>query len=374
LDDSIINKKINFLFPLAVIPIPNIDVNTTWIQIGLTVAGGNEQGNELNQLEKPYGIYVYDDETIYVSDESNHRIMEWRIGTMNGRIAAGGNGKGNRDDQLNRPLNVIVDEQTDSLLICDTGNKRIVRWPRQNGTHGETIISKVYCNDIAMDKYGYLYVSDHFAEEVKRWKIGDRNGIVVAGGNGKGDRFDQLNYPTFIIVDQDQTVYVSDNNNYRVMKWTKGGKEGIVVAGGQGKGNNLRQMSNCRGVIVDQAGSVYVVDQDNHRVMRWLKDASEGSVIVGGQSGRGNDRLHAPSDLTFDRQNNLYVVDRCNHRIQKFNISNSVDSKKTTNEEHGFRNGSESKEASSAGKVRRTKEKDETEIELEDNSCAFSEK
>ena len=204
--------------------------------MGLTIIGGNEPGDELNQLTKPYGIYIYDDQTIYVSDEYNHRIIEWRRDTMKCRIVAGGNGQGRRNDQLNAPLNVIVDRQTDSFLICDCGNKRIVRWSRQNARNGETIISKVNCDGIAMDKSGYIYVSDHFTQEVKRWKIGDQNGTIVAGGNQKGDCLDQLNYPTFIFVDQDQSVYVSDNHNHRVMQWKKGAKEGLVVAGGQGQG------------------------------------------------------------------------------------------------------------------------------------------
>ena len=39
------------------------------------------------------------------------------------RIVAGGNGVGQRNDQLNYPQSVIVDYRTDSLIICDTGNK-----------------------------------------------------------------------------------------------------------------------------------------------------------------------------------------------------------------------------------------------------------
>ncbi|CAF4697093.1 unnamed protein product, partial [Rotaria magnacalcarata] len=44
------------------------------------------------------------------------------------------------------------------------------------------------------------------------------------------------------------------------MKWMKGTKEGIIVAGGQGKGNGLTQLPNPRGVVVDQLGTVYVAD------------------------------------------------------------------------------------------------------------------
>jgi sugar lactone lactonase YvrE len=257
-----------------------------------------------------------------VADSNNHRIVEWKSGATTGQVVAGGNGKGNRNDQLNGPLSVIVDKQNDCLLISDYGNKRIVRCARRNNTSGQTIISSVACCGLAMDNDGYLYVSDVSKHEVKRYKMGERNGTVVAGGNGQGARLDQLNTPYHICIDQDHSVYVSDESNHRVIKWVKGVKEGIVVAGGQGQGNGLTQLSNPRGVMVDQLGTIYVAEQGNHRVMRWLKGAREGSVIVGanGEGGQAN-QLNTPLGLSFDRQNNLYVVDHYNHRVQKFHIN-----------------------------------------------------
>ncbi len=69
-----------------------------------------------------------------------------------------------------------------------------------------------------MDNDGYVYVSDYTEYEVRRWKIGDTNGIVVDGGNGLVYcRLDQLNYPYYIFVDQDHSVYVSDKGNHRVV-------------------------------------------------------------------------------------------------------------------------------------------------------------
>ncbi|CAF1537806.1 unnamed protein product [Rotaria sp. Silwood1] len=105
----------------------------------------------------------------------------------------------------------------------------------------------------------------------------------------------------------------------------EGAKQGIVVAGGQGKGNGLTQLTSPQGVVVDQLGTVYVADWENNRIMRWPKGATQGSVIVGGNgSGEQSNQLNGSIGLSFDRHGNLYVVDWGNHRVQKFNIHLNV--------------------------------------------------
>ncbi|CAF5188451.1 unnamed protein product, partial [Rotaria sp. Silwood1] len=106
-----------------------------------------------------------------------------------------------------------------------------------------------------MDENGSLYVVDDGKHEVRRYRREESEGTVVAGGNGNGNRLDQLYEPRYVFVDRDQSVYVSERGNHRVMKWMKGAKQGIVVAGGQGQGNGLTQLSNPRGVVVGQLGT-----------------------------------------------------------------------------------------------------------------------
>ncbi|CAF1402404.1 unnamed protein product [Rotaria sordida] len=243
----------------------------------------------------------------------------------NGQVVAGGNGQGNRLDQLDRPTDVLIDKDTDSLIICDRENRRVVQWSRRSGTTQEEIlIDNIACRGLAMDDQRYLYISDNDKHEVRRYQIGDKNGTIVAGGNGKGDGLNQLNWPAYIFVDQQQTVYVSDNSNHRVMKWNKGAKEGIVVAGGQGKGNALTQLSRPQGLFVDTLGIIYVADSNNDRVMRWPKGAKQGTVIVGGNGkGAGANQFKTPIGLSFDRHGNLYIVDGGflgNDRVQRFSI------------------------------------------------------
>ncbi|CAF5044715.1 unnamed protein product [Rotaria sp. Silwood1] len=299
----------------------DIHPNAKWAQNGITVAGGNGSGSEPNHLSFPFGLYVDDDQTIYVADWGNHRIVEWKSGATNGKVVAGGNGEGNGAHQLNDPRDVIINKESDSLIISDGENNRVVRWPRRNGTRGETIISNISCWGLTMDDNGYLYVVDAVEHEVRRYKIGDTRGTVVAGGNGEGHRLDQLSNPDYVFVGRDHSVYVSDNKNNRVMKWEERAKQGIVVAGDQGEGNSLTQLNGPLGIVVDQLGTVYVADVGNHRIMRWPKGATQGSVIVGG-NGRGaqSNQLSLPIGLSFDRHGNLYVVDHGNHRVQKFNI------------------------------------------------------
>ncbi|CAF4241399.1 unnamed protein product [Rotaria magnacalcarata] len=307
----------------------NIPANAKWSQKGVTVAGGNGHGGATDQLNQPYGLFVDDDQTVVIADWGNHRIMQWKKGdTTNGKVVAGGNSQGYGLDQLNRPTDVLIDKETDSLIICDRDNRRVVRWSRHRGTtQGEILIDNINCRGLAMDHQRYLYVSNGGAE-VRRyqWQWRDKNGTLVAGGNGNGDGLNQLSFPAYLFVDRQQNIYVSDNGNHRVMKWSKGAKEGIVVAGGQGEGNALTQLKNANGLFVDMLGTLHVADSLNHRVMRWTQGAQQGTVIVGGNGeGEGANQFAVAIGLSFDRRGNLYVADRYNHRVQRFSLKYLLD-------------------------------------------------
>lgn len=91
-----------------------------------------------------------------------------------------------------------------------------------------------------------------------------------------------------------------------MIKWMKDAKEGIVVSGGQGKGNNLTQLSHPIGVIVDHLGNVQVANPGNYRIMCWLKGSKIGSIVVG-EYGKGDqsNQIDYSEDLSFDREDNL---------------------------------------------------------------------
>ncbi|CAF3305228.1 unnamed protein product [Rotaria socialis] len=255
----------------------NIPANAKWKQNGVTVAGCYRGGDATNQLWGSHSLFVDDDQTVVIADHENHRIIQWKNGdTANGQAIAGDKGIGNELHQLTSPTDVLMDIETDSLIICDQWNRRVVRWSRRSDTtQGEILIDNIACARLAIDEQRYLYASDVLKHEVRRYQLGEKNGTLAAGGNGKGGGLNQLSYPTYFFVDRDHSVYVSDCNNCRVMKWVEGAKEGIVVAGGQCSGSALIQLSHPNGIFVGTLGTLYVAVQGNHRVMRWTQGLKE---------------------------------------------------------------------------------------------------
>lgn len=290
-----------------------IPVNATWSQSGVTI---------VSDLKEPQSIVFVDDQTILIADLGNHRIMQYNKNGMEGKVVAGGRGSGTELYQLNQPINFLIDHENDSLIICENGNRRVIQWSLQNITRqGAVLLNSITCSALALDEQRNLYVSDTEKNEVRRYQLGEKNGTLVAGGNGAGSNLNQLSNPYYLFVDREMSVYVSDNKNQRVMKWNKDATAGVIVAGGKGSGSSLDQLAAPDGLFVDSFGTVYVVEHDNNRVTRWHEGAKAGTVIAGGHGlGSGANQFKAPFGLSFDLRGNLYVADTDNGRVQYFAI------------------------------------------------------
>ena len=128
---------------------------------------------------------------------------------------------------------MLVDDESDSLIICDNRNKRVVRWPRRNGTSAETRVGGAGCWGLTMDHDGSLYIVDFDNHAVWRHRKGQTLGSIVARGNHRGYQPDQLSFPKYAFIDRDYSVYVTSGRG-RVMKWVRGAVEGTAVTGDSG--------------------------------------------------------------------------------------------------------------------------------------------
>jgi hypothetical protein len=83
-----------------------------------------------------------------------------------------------------------------------------------------------------------------------RW---NRNGVIIAGGNGPGHALSELNQPRGIFLDDNNNIiYIADHGNNRIVKWSLGASVGQVVAGGNGNGSSSDQLNSPSKVVVDK--------------------------------------------------------------------------------------------------------------------------
>ncbi|CAF3719553.1 unnamed protein product, partial [Adineta steineri] len=305
------------------IPSVIIDHNTKWKQNAITVAGRLAFGNQSNELSGPLSVYVDDDNRcIYIADNVNNRIVKWEFGADKGEIVQRKNQPGNPENILNLPRDVLLDKEKKFLIICNFDNRQVMKWSLYSDNQVDPVMIRVIpCWGLAMDNNGDLYVSEWDKHQVRRFYDGDRQGTVVAGGNGQGNQFNQLNQPHYIFVDKDHSVYIADYMNNRVMKWIKNAVQGSLIVPGQVFNENPSSSVQPISVIVDHMGNIYVSSKDSHQITRWSPGEIEGTTVVGEKEyGWGPTQLINPQALSFDQQGNLYVVDSGNHRIQKFVI------------------------------------------------------
>lgn len=129
------------------------------------MAGGNGQGSGLNQLSSPSGLFVDDEDAIYIVDGTNERVIKWKPGDSSGQVVAGGNGAGNQTDQLDEATNIVVDKNG-TMFMCDSRNARVLRWIKGEN-QAQIIIANILCWRLAMDYEGSLYIGDARANAVR---------------------------------------------------------------------------------------------------------------------------------------------------------------------------------------------------------------
>ena len=68
---------------------------------------------------------------------------------------------------------------------------------------------------------------------------------------------------------------MADCGNDRIMGWMEEGKEGNIIVGGNGEGEKSNQLNGAVGLSFDRQGNLYVVENGNHRVQKFNIDGGE---------------------------------------------------------------------------------------------------
>jgi PKD-like domain/Secretion system C-terminal sorting domain/NHL repeat len=166
--------------------------------------------------------------------------------------------------------------------------------------------------DMCLDAAGNMYIVDGVLYGVVKYAAGSSQGVIVAGGNGKGTALNQFFAPQGIAIDADGNLFVSDDLMNRVTKWAPGATSGVVVAGGNGSGSAANQLNGPQNICLDAANNIYIADRWNNRIQKWAPGATTGITVAGGS------QLAEPLDVGVDDTGNVYVADYWNNRILKW--------------------------------------------------------
>jgi hypothetical protein len=208
-------------------------------KVKLLTKGGHEWidvAGQNNEMHLTRGVWVDKYGNVYATDIDNNRVLKYKPDSSVGKTVAGGNGYGSGLDQLAKPTSVVVDFQG-NLYINDEDNQRVVKWAPgaksgivvagngalldilpPGGSKNPIYASATTTTGLTGISQTVLYISDKAKNDVEMWPEGASSGVVVAGGNGRGDLPCQLNKPfaNFICGNY---LYVADRDNARIQRF-----------------------------------------------------------------------------------------------------------------------------------------------------------
>jgi uncharacterized protein (TIGR03437 family) len=329
---------------------------------------------------------------LYVSDTANNRVLVWKdsvhfrngdpadlvVGQPNLRT-----GVANVDTQgspnpsrtsLSAPAGIAVNPNDGTLYVADSGNNRVLRYPRPVNQSGrispDVVIGQLDFNSslsaavnasslngpggLAVGPNGDLFVADSGNNRVLEFPVGAGNGAAAIRVFGQPSMTasvkpsqvspQTLAAPQGIVVDQASNLYVADAGANRVLIFSNtqnaspSGMAANFVIGqvsfGVSSGGSLKSPV---GVGIDSSGQIYVADNGNNRVLVYQSlvflpvAGATATGVVGQQSVSGTnpnwdspdglataEGLYSPVGVYLDRQDTLYVGDAGNNRVVQF--------------------------------------------------------
>jgi uncharacterized protein (TIGR03437 family) len=272
---------------------------------GIAGMGGELMAASASALNSPMGVAVAPTGVVYIADTYNHRIRavsaDGTIATVAG-TGTSGTGAENQpwtQTALRGPRGVCVDRQ-DTLFIVDTSNHRVLRAapgalmataagngsPGAAGDGGSARLAQLdQPGACAVDTAGNLFIADTLNHRIRKVTAA---GIIstLAGSGQPGASGDEgpataacLNSPSGVTADDNGNVFVADTGNQVIRQVTPDGIihliAGQYAAGFAGDGGPATSalLDAPAGLVLDGAGDLYLADSGNNRVRRLVPGA-----------------------------------------------------------------------------------------------------
>ena len=218
------------------------------------------------------------------------------------------------------PTELAVDTQGNVYMI-DGGNHRVQKfdkdgnfvlmWGSPGAGDGQFFFQAppAHYGSIAVDKDGYIYVTDHH-NRVQKF---DSNGNFLM-------KFGRTGYPDGefyslygVAVDDQGNIYTTDWTKYEIQKFDS---EGQFLQKWEVPSCKQGGISSPYNLVIDEQGQLYVTQQMGNCIQKF--DLQGNLLHQWGELGNAEGQFNKPLSLALDAQGNLYVSDNENSRIQKF--------------------------------------------------------
>jgi hypothetical protein len=305
-----------------------------------TTNTANSGGVSANSLSDPVGLAVDSGGNLYIADDQNNRVLEYKTplptnttaDIVLGQLDFIHNG-GNLTDAkgLYVPLSAATDTSVtpNRFYIADSQNSRVL---------------------------GYKDVTSFVNGSSADLVIGQPDFLSGTANDG-GLSASSLNDPFGVVVDSGGNLYVADEANNRVLEYNTpfaacgsfpcvGGAANRVFGQGgsfttntaNNGGVTANSLDEPWGVAVDASGDLYVADAGNNRVLEYntprTTDTTADHVFGQGgifttntanKSGLSANSLYSPAGAAVDSAGNLYIADEGNNRVLEYNTPLTTD-------------------------------------------------
>lgn len=298
-------------------------------------------------LFEPYGIAVDAENTYYITDSANNRVV--RVSAASGVVTnlaglAGPGGAGALDGfgefaRFFSPQGIVTTGS--GLIVADSGNHVI----RRVGFDGvvETIagdLSQAPFNAGEADGIGsaaqfnspaglaigpgdVLYVADVLNDAIRKMDLASGAVTTIARG---------LNHPTAIAVAGDGTIYVADTGNHSIKAFREGEAPRLIAGSNSRFASGLLNAPNGanalfrlpRGLFWAGGKTELLVADSGNGVLRRIFNLAAPAAAVETYSNTGQAGLRTPVGLVRDNNGNYLMVDLDAGQIRIIRISQTV--------------------------------------------------
>ncbi len=295
---------------------------------GITLAADQVIGAAGNQAQfnRPRGIAVAPDGSLYVADSGNHRIQH--LDTNGNLLQAWGSfadiSKGPAPGgTFFEPWSVAVGPDG-YVYVADTWNHRIQKFTSDGtfvkmwGTFGQAETPEAFWGPrtVVIDAEYRLYVMD---TGNKRVVVFDKDGNYITQFGTAGSLAGQFDEPVGLAIDNNGSAYVADTWNQRIQK--------LQPAAG-GIFNPLKEwaingwfgqsLDNKPYIVIGPQQHLFVSDPEGYRILEF--DQNGTFIRFWGDLGISNDRFNLPTGLAYDNKDGLWVADAGNNRVMHFKV------------------------------------------------------